>query len=62
MSDRRKTLSHDEETDVCLDMCWLVAALAAVIIACTAGCTIAYVTHPREWVCAVADTNVCEKP
>lgn len=32
---------------------WIAVCAAVVLVFCTIGCTIAYVVHPRQWMCTV---------
>lgn len=41
------------------DFRWLVTVVAIVIALCTIGCGVAWVSHPKEFVCLVGDTRVC---
>jgi len=39
---------------------WLIAAIAAVLIACTAASTVAYIVNPKVWYCTMADETSCK--
>jgi anti-sigma-K factor RskA len=32
---------------------WVAVCAAVVAVVCTIGCGVAYVVHPKQWMCAV---------
>lgn len=37
---------------------WFIVAVAAVVIALTASCTVAYVVNPTLWTCEMSSKDV----